>query len=610
MLSYRINQSNIRGDEEPININNTVILGSIDIEETADPTNELLVKCCTSDLGKIEKGSTVKIQHSIPKYSVNAEGNVRTDYIMNYSVVGINEETRTFTVKSEKYMNLPLLAIRKETHDNIDYLYLYFREEHYFVENMFTEDIEEDDNNEIITYATLWLSFTNKFVETAFEYVDENTLRVKWEEVSNNSDLDEMFYSVFTVDSSGIMETDEGNIYALNVYRENLRFGLTDGYTAYYTNPKTTIQIGLTNNGLVDLQKESLINDYIRDTMANAINATMDGEKDIVYPVYITSTNGVITYNNLTKINFNFHFRKRSEKDTWISKDEDYWNGVTTDEDGDLKFINGYFWKNKECQSDVLTCLDFTDSDVKFQKSKLKKSFIRLSIYDSINPAKQNLLEYSSIFMDGGNYFQKYIKHMTTKGYFNIDNPSDRNLKGIKVNRDYSGYDGDDAEAFEEYRLSTQISVKNRYKSTATSESYYIYLWKDILDNLPADGLQVCMKIEFNHAGYGRVVPFMMPFWDKEKHSEIKDTDKRYTNTIKDFQEILDDFNEVNDSDGKYGMRQFIKFSYIYLRIKYDESSKKYIYYLDNEVYGDNIKNVDSEKGILNINLYEAKISS
>ena len=114
------------------------------------------------------------------------------------------------------------------------------------------------------------------------------------------------------------------------------------------------------------------------------------------------------------------------------------------------------------------------------------------------------------------------------------------------------------------------------------------------------------MKIEFNHAGFGRVVPFIMPYWDKKKWPNKEG--------IKTFDEIIADWNKEENTDGEYGARQYDKFSYIHFKISYDENEKKYIYFLDDGYYG-NEKNGANSKFIYNedtatliLNLYEVKM--
>lgn len=152
--------------------------------------------------------------------------------------------------------------------------------------------------------------------------------------------------------------------------------------------------------------------------------------------------------------------------------------------------------------------------------------------YDSMNPGNQNLLYYSTIFVDAGKLFGKYIKYIEDTPYrsvvyetdeasetetINVDK-SKTNLVGIKVDREpYKDLLKDDNDNYftttdqvEELRLSCRFTVQDKYQSNASSDGFYLYLWKDNESGvIPSD---IYMKVEFNHAGYGRTIPFMMPF--------------------------------------------------------------------------------------------------
>ena len=225
--------------------------------------------------------------------------------------------------------------------------------------------------------------------------------------------------------------------------------------------------------------------------------------------------------------------------------------------------------------------------------------------FDSMNPANQNMLAYYTIFMDSGNYFSKYARYIEAEGYRKISKTPDDTGKysikdkliGIKVDREPTIDKDTDIDDIEEVRLSSQFVVEDKYMSDASSEGFYLYLWKDnFLGTYPQD---IYMKVEFNHAGYGRTIPFMMPFWDNKKWPSRKG--------IKTFEEILADWKNENNTDGPYGIQQYLKYSYIHFKYKYDKLSKpkRHVYYLDDEFYGDG---VHFEDNAITINLYEAKI--
>ena len=179
------------------------------------------------------------------------------------------------------------------------------------------------------------------------------------------------------------------------------------------------------------------------------------------------------------------------------------------------------------------------------------------------------------------------------KNQYGVYNISEEKT-GIKVNR----------ESFnEKTRLSSQFVVKSKNTSKASSEGFYLYIWKDNSTPLPQD---LYMKVEFNHAGYGRTIPFMCPF---------RDPNKSEGNGFKSFQDILNDWSVAEskwgtDDDTRYGIRKYLKYSYIHFKYRYDKDNKRHVYYLDDEFYGTNTSNggVHFDDNAITINLYEAKI--
>lgn len=60
----------------------------------------------------------------------------------------------------------------------------------------------------------------------------------------------------------------------------------------------------------------------------------------------------------------------------------------------------------------------------------------------------------------------------------------------------------------EEYRISTQLEVLDRYFNKTSSDGFYIYLYENeqfFKDNGPKD---LYMKLMFNRLGYGREYTF------------------------------------------------------------------------------------------------------
>ena len=453
--------------------------------------------------------------------------------------------------------------------------------------------------------------------------------------VYDETEMGKLRSSVFSDNS------DTATLSGIRVYRQTPLFRQTNNIFIYIDSTLCNINIPLSINFATNMyQSDALNENFVADERNRAINRVVDMEKDAYHPVIWDSKNeNYVTGidKEADKIVFNLHFRQH-RGDDWLVEPDTYWNGCYVDEtDNKVKFINEVteyneidffsYKENKDRQSDLLTYLNFTNDDVRYQKNKLARSFIRIMFYDSMNPANQNLLYYSTVFLDVGTLFGKYIKHIEEIPYRTVIYETDettgketinaeesvKDLVGIKVNREPCGdlTENKSDDEIEELRLSCQLSIQDKYQSNGSSDGFYLYLWKD--NEIGVTPVDLYVKVEFNHAGYGRTIPMMMPFWDENKHKDKKG--------IKTFQEILDDWNSEKDendiwknngevTDGQYGARQYMKYSYIHFKCKYDKIHKQHIYYLDDEYYGTNIKDggVHFEDNIITLNLYEAKM--
>lgn len=216
----------------------------------------------------------------------------------------------------------------------------------------------------------------------------------------------------------------------------------------------------------------------------------------------------------------------------------------------------GWYNESVTGSSDVLGVLNFNDDDVNYQKMKLKKSFIRLSFYDSSNPLTQRLLYYSTIFLDSGEYFGKFVKNRATNKYFGVFT--------------------DDVD--EEKRLGTRVTVKDKYNSEKSSEGFYLYLFGSEFDK-SGEAKDVYMKVEFNHAGYGRTIPMTKPYGNGTK------------------------VNQYGIPFSGYFGSLFIK-----LRAKYKPYGDcNYIYFVDEP--NENAIIIDTATRTITFNLFEVKIA-
>lgn len=446
-------------------------------------------------------------------------------------------------------------------------------------------------------------------------------------------------------------------------------------------------------NGTRVLEKEYVVDEYETDEKYKKENKKVIDLKGRVYNYDIL--NGDIS--KVNKYDYFSYYGVKPEEPS--ARTDDKFDNPNNKESNDYNIENYKEYKKlrdervklTEYQSDLLSYLGFTDDDVKYQKSKLKKSFLRISFYDSDNVGNQNLLHTATIFLDSGDLFAKYIKNIETEDEYKAteaviaqkspeisfpkdsiltsseyeklddenrkkcvingellavtgDSSSDKEKNtvydkvGVSVDRepmrkkalDKDNDFGDDIDELERLRMSSQIVVTDKNSSKRSSEGFYFYTYKTNDNGVyPSD---IYMRVEFNHAGYGRVIPFMMPYIRKseEKLKENSPGYERYTatdsehyktkNKIKTFDDICYDWSEIDidkgiekeylkdDSDIGYSAVRYMKYCHIKWKYRYDKHTQKHIYYLDPDVYGTGVTSDNKHGNNIILNLYEGKI--
>lgn len=441
-------------------------------------------------------------------------------------------------------------------------------------------------------------------------------------------------------------------------------------------------------NGTRVLEKEYVVDEYETDEKYKKENKKVIDLKGRVYNYDIL--NGDIS--KVNKYDYFSYYGVNPEEPS--ARTDDKFDNPNNKESNDYNIENYEEYKKlrdervklTEYQSDLLSYLGFDNNDVKYQKSKLKKSFLRISFYDSDNVGNQNLLHTATIFLDSGDLFAKYIKNIETEDEYKATSTviaqkspeisfpkdsiltsseykklDDENRKKCVVNgellaviggsssdeENYTVYDkvgmavnrepmrkkaldkdndfGDDIDELERLRMSSQITVTDKNSSKRSSEGFYFYTYKTNDNGVyPSD---IYMRVEFNHAGYGRVIPFMMPYIRKSEEN-LKDNSpgyERYTATdrkdkIKTFDDICYDWSEIDidkgiedkhlkdDSDIGYSAVRYMKYCHIKWKYRYDKHTQKHIYYLDPDVYGTGVTSDNKHGNNIILNLYEGKI--
>jgi hypothetical protein len=244
--------------------------------------------------------------------------------------------------------------------------------------------------------------------------------------------------------------------------------------------------------------------------------------------------------NSITGLTFYLHFIKRKEidyserhlnsiytsgnvyHDSWHvdqdNKETTWWNGFDYNgsnfDSSKFNKFNSYSGKT----SDLIGYLNFTDDDIFYQKKKVSQSFLRLSFYSSNDPIEQKLLYYSTIFLDGGELYGKYIKQLSfLKEQGVLNGLINEQYKNALVVLEY----GDNVTSTEGARVDTKIEVTNEYDRTKSSEGFNIYLFSEdkTFESENAEKT-IYMKVEFNHAGNGKTIPLIM--WPVDENGNFE----------------------------------------------------------------------------------------
>lgn len=197
----------------------------------------------------------------------------------------------------------------------------------------------------------------------------------------------------------------------------------TDGYT----------NIPLSLSFSPETQQYENIESYFNLSSSDILNNTIDYEKVKVYPIGSTGCTA-------DAIMFKLHFYSGSTWDVLPTK---------------------------------ISSIGFTEDDVKNKRKRLENTFIRLSFYDSKDLKTQNLLYYSTIFVDCDTLYSEYIK-------------SGSSMSGLTVQF-----------LVENPKLSTKIK---------SFEGYALYLFKNDLSK--KENTNIYMRVDFSNAFNGRSVLF------------------------------------------------------------------------------------------------------
>lgn len=255
---------------------------------------------------------------------------------------------------------------------------------------------------------------------------------------------------------------------------EDLRFfsnsELRKNVIVYKIDGNIKIPVFITEKFEGNMNQSDYINNILIPNRVNEnINKIVDMEKQIFNPIC----------DNIEPLTMEFILclrERKDEEDNYIKGWEknitnEVWNfGGETDYNTIVNYTG-----------DKLGYLGFEDNDVYYRKNNVKKSFIRLSFYDSKSRANQSLLYYSTIFFDENKLYANYVNDCNT-----IEDNVVTNVNST---------------------VNAVLSTHSKYDFSNSSEGFYLYLFPSLCKNGEAT---IYMKAEFNHAKFGYTIPLVL----------------------------------------------------------------------------------------------------
>lgn len=372
--------------------------------------------------------------------------------------------------------------------------------------------------------------------------------------------------------------------------------GTDDVFTLYNPLLSFMLPIKLDNKVAMNLLQEDILEkQLVNEEIEKSINPSVDMEKDIYYPVY-KDFNG--EFKPINEIRFYLHFRTRNLSDWSINQLSDSDNF----KDNDNWFIFDYYYNKFNSNnyayyqpSDLMYFLGFNNNDIFNQKDKVKKSFLRLLYYDSNDINNQSLLATSTIFFDTDKLFGIYSKNRIYPNTYIDINPLDELLSNVKykfIDVQYEPLYNDKVNynlSFDENkRISSEIKIVENANNKKSSEGFYLHLFKEYSTKMHERSIY--LKIEFNHAGFGKKINFTYPY-------------KTDVNGNKELLNLSLNSGDLITLKEGYSLSELYKKSFIEIKVIYDEKSNHYVYYFPTWMNAHN-----EEPNIMKFNLYEIKV--
>lgn len=499
------------------------------------------------------------------------------------------------------------------------------------------EYIEIDNIKHIIKNTSRYVEIDGELMELKNEYIelfDSSPIKLLIEDIhsgnqlrcsisSESYDNSDMMYmlSINYSDFLFELENEIFNSSATSIAPNSERGYAIPIYNIYKPIDNINVPILLSNYNGTNLHQEFVVDKMFFDVEEQkAINPPIDMEKDIYYPITFVPDGANSGITEVDEIIFDLHFRTRTIDDWKVVSD----NNITFVDDGkevsavkcNYNILDYYDWSNENASelipqihskyvskfakyqpSDLLYFLGFTDDDIFYQKNKVGKSFLRLSFYNGKNPNTSDLLYTSTVFMNEGSLYKKFLDYSQGGGQYmsvkEVENVNKR-IKNSIISVSYDTYDEEtNSEDIkigkftcdESKRLSSRFTIKNMFECAESSEGFYLYLFKNFSQGLREQ--TIYMRVQFNHAGVGKTINFTQPF--KENEDKTKS--------------MLTFPDDINILKSGCTLNKLYENLFIEIKVKYDFDLRKFVYYLPSWLVDkDNLNQ-------MHFNLYELKIA-
>jgi len=396
------------------------------------------------------------------------------------------------------------------------------------------------------------------------------------------------------------------------------------------------IDIPLGGNFSLNGMQDMLSNEkFFEKIKGDVLPAIVDKEKIVVYPAvyYVEQETGEEKFALADEIDINFHFRRRWQyrginriiTDGWSADDRYGWTtGQTNCEEGKDYDGKPFDPTNYDERSDLVGYLGFDDDDIFYQKMKVKKSFLRLMFYDSKNVLNKNLLAYSTSFLDSGKLFIKYslvrnneklFKYVNETEYYENEMAMFEPGRQPVLETPKSDFEFEN-EKYDDLRLSSGIVLKDKYNDDASSDGFYLYIFKQ--DAPSENPIDLYLKAEFNNAKYGKTLNLMIPISSTGVPIRFGDTGTTVSGETVDAFPM--DFTIENESgQTMFDFDSYYNSLFINVKCRYDKTLRKFIYYFpwDPEVQKQRMEDLgveyrlsnDVENRKITLNFFEPRVN-